>query len=704
MGDPTSVSDTKTSNRGVTRSTGSEERGLANSLAAQRRSRQQQPLLHRVVLEEEMRRSRHAADQRLDEEIEAARRHRQPDEVRVTKPLQDPFGALEVGGGEFIGAGEVDGGPILIGIPRPPASPGKGDAELQKLLTEITRLRGKTKGVKPKNEVIHLRDLWLLLPEETRSKITATLHNPKALPVVKPPGTLSLQEAIRLLGKNNVAGLRQAGARVPNQLRDEFPLNHPNLNTVICYVGPGVGVYFDTVGEIIEMSFGPAFEMEAVREWGEPNGGMFFSLDLTETVRLFPTVEYRRAKFSVQIGGRLAEVHETVRLRQDRAVLFIISPSYWKRRGFRKALSGLPGRVKMAVRRAIDKDYLRSALGKEAKRIENMGASDVAELFLDLVLDWLSPIQTYEDTQDMMRLGRANIMAMGGAANEESDVDIAARLYAREVAAQALGAAIGGARKIGKKPSGAVRQDKAPETVTKSPPVPSSQAASPSQQSSRGTERRESDARAVPAAPPTVIRVPAESTPPESRYIARPERTDKPLPEQAPKGEEIWEELAEELGTSPAKAVSNLTIHGNWPKAKKAAYHLIFGSGTLPAINRPGRVKMTLGHIVEKSTGGLHALDNLMPQLNAVNVKLSGIYGRKPFHLKLPSGEEVRLTAINGKQVTGSLREAFESGIFDIAEQRAISNYITLQVITPEFEKELAELIKKIPNLTELVP
>lgn len=177
----------------------------------------------------------------------------------------------------------------------------------------------------------------------------------------------------------------------------------------------------------------------------------------------------------------------------------------------------------------------------------------------------------------------------------------------------------------------------------------------------------------------------------------------KALHEQPPKGTEVFEELAEEVGTAPAKVTPNWTISGSWRTAKKEAYRLIFGSKTLPDINRPGAVKMTLGHIVEKSTGGTHSLDNLMPQLNDVNVKLSGIYGRKPFRLTLPDGSQVRMTSINGKQITGSLREAFDSGLFDMAEQRAISNYITQQVITPAFEKELADLIKKIPDLADLV-
>lgn len=177
----------------------------------------------------------------------------------------------------------------------------------------------------------------------------------------------------------------------------------------------------------------------------------------------------------------------------------------------------------------------------------------------------------------------------------------------------------------------------------------------------------------------------------------------KGLHEQPVKGEEVFEELAEELATTPATITPNWVIGGNWRTAKKDAYRLIFGSKSLPDINRPGKVQMTLGHIVEKSTGGTHSLDNLMPQLNAVNVKLSGIYGRKPFRLTLPDGRDVPMTSINGKKIPGSLREAFDSGVFTMDEQRAISNFITQQVITPAFEKELANLIAKIPNLAELV-
>jgi hypothetical protein len=168
--------------------------------------------------------------------------------------------------------------------------------------------------------------------------------------------------------------------------------------------------------------------------------------------------------------------------------------------------------------------------------------------------------------------------------------------------------------------------------------------------------------------------------------------------------EATWSALGKELGATPGAAPTGWTLPGKWRQAKTEAFHLIFGSKTLPDINRPGRVRLTLGHIVEKSTGGTHSLDNLMPQLNAVNVKLSGIYARKPFRLRLPSGEEQVLTHLNGKPIVGSLREAFESGVFDMAEQRAISDYLTHLVIAenPAFEKELAELVRKVPNLAEL--
>jgi hypothetical protein len=108
-----------------------------------------------------------------------------------------------------------------------------------------------------------------------------------------------------------------------------------------------------------------------------------------------------------------------------------------------------------------------------------------------------------------------------------------------------------------------------------------------------------------------------------------------------PKGPEIWHELAKELETTPSKIIPNWTISGTWRSAKRKAYQAIFGKKTLPDINQLGHIQMTLGHIVEKATGGTHSLENLMPQLNKVNVRLSGIYGRKPFALPLANGEMV---------------------------------------------------------------
>jgi hypothetical protein len=62
------------------------------------------------------------------------------------------------------------------------------------------------------------------------------------------------------------------------------------------------------------------------------------------------------------------------------------------------------------------------------------------------------------------------------------------------------------------------------------------------------------------------------------------------------------------------------------------------------------------------------------------------------------------IEAFNGKAINGSLREAFQSGAFSLEEQRAISYFVTSMVITPELEAELADLIRKIPNLQNLVP
>lgn len=170
-----------------------------------------------------------------------------------------------------------------------------------------------------------------------------------------------------------------------------------------------------------------------------------------------------------------------------------------------------------------------------------------------------------------------------------------------------------------------------------------------------------------------------------------------------PTGDEIWDELAEELGATPATRQPSWNFPGTWRRAKRFAYKAIFGESTLPEVNRVGRVRMTLGHIVEKSTGGQHALENLMPQLNEVNVELSGIYAREPFALRLPDGTLKTIPEINGKAITGSLREAFQSGRFTLEEQRAISFWITGTVITPAREAELASLIAKIPKLAPLV-
>ena len=84
-----------------------------------------------------------------------------------------------------------------------------------------------------------------------------------------------------------------------------------------------------------------------------------------------------------------------------------------------------------------------------------------------------------------------------------------------------------------------------------------------------------------------------------------------------------------------------------------------------------------------------------MPQLSTVNVRLSGIYGRKNFVTPLPDGSSVAITSIDVKATTGSLREVFESGAFSYEEQPAISYWITGSIIRPVFEQALAYLIRR---------
>ena len=164
---------------------------------------------------------------------------------------------------------------------------------------------------------------------------------------------------------------------------------------------------------------------------------------------------------------------------------------------------------------------------------------------------------------------------------------------------------------------------------------------------------------------------------------------------------EDWSDLAQALGTAPARVVPNWTLEGNWKAVKPEAYELVFGSKTLPDINRPGRIRMTLGHIVEKTSHPIHSLENLLPQLNAVNVKLAGIFARKPFMLRIDGNTEVVLQNLNGKPIVGSLRDAFGSGAFTVDEQRALGYFLLDQVLAahPAFETELANLVREIPDL-----
>ncbi len=167
-------------------------------------------------------------------------------------------------------------------------------------------------------------------------------------------------------------------------------------------------------------------------------------------------------------------------------------------------------------------------------------------------------------------------------------------------------------------------------------------------------------------------------------------------------GVEDWSDLAQALNTTPARAVDNWNLPGDWKRVKPDAYELVFGARSLPDINRPGRIRMTLGHIVEKTSRPMHSMENLMPQLNAVNVKLSGIFARKPFTLQVDAHSNLAPTNINGKPIgAGSLRDAFGSGTFTVDEQRALGYYLLDHVLAehPTFEPELAHLVGEIPDL-----
>jgi hypothetical protein len=153
------------------------------------------------------------------------------------------------------------------------------------------------------------------------------------------------------------------------------------------------------------------------------------------------------------------------------------------------------------------------------------------------------------------------------------------------------------------------------------------------------------------------------------------------------------------------RAVPNWDVPGDWKTVKPDVYTLVFGSRTLPNINRPGRIQMTLGHIVEKTSVPMHSAENLIPQLNAVNVKLAGIFARVPFRLRIDGNTEVVLQNLNNKPITGSLRDAFGSGAFTVDEQRALGLFLLDQVVaeTPQFEADLERLVNQIPTLMQQI-
>jgi hypothetical protein len=149
--------------------------------------------------------------------------------------------------------------------------------------------------------------------------------------------------------------------------------------------------------------------------------------------------------------------------------------------------------------------------------------------------------------------------------------------------------------------------------------------------------------------------------------------------------DDVFREISEELGLDVAQVTTKWHFPGSWSKVKDLAYRAIFGVDNLP-FNSPGKVKVSVHHIVEKWAGGKHSTDNLVPLLQRVHAKVSGIYSRNI----VISGERIPLR----KWMVETLSPE---------ERRGVGYKILFECITKTDDAELKVLMKQTPMFRELL-
>ena len=342
-----------------------------------------------------------------------------------------------------------------------------------------TRRRARTSALVPVDLGAEWVRQWgsepVAPPDEDRRRWRATRTAPVRAYRVTVASALSATEMVSL------EQLRQAGMGVPAGLGAGRLFD---LVGAVVYVGPGFGLAVDRRGALLQLPVGWSFYVAGVPgDEATELSGIFFGGRRTYVPVWFENAERRylvgEAKpgtFGLKVQDRRSSVRKLRAWSErdrDTGVLFVVSPSYWDRRGTVAAVRGGPGRLSDAVSRCVVQGYLEEAIGKAIKKLD---VWDVAKEAFTALVELLLPIPLPGGLEDGRRQAMAVGMAIWGDANATGDVDAAARMLAPEIADMVVGKVVA---KGGKGAARGVRKVRDRRSPPSSSDAASSGAASP---------------------------------------------------------------------------------------------------------------------------------------------------------------------------------------------------------------------------------
>lgn len=335
------------------------------------------------------------------------------------------------------------------GLPLPPSAQPTGDPDaIRAFLTQLDPASSQRRSPRRPTSPRSLDAGW-----PTVSKQLETFE-----PVPEPQRRVrlnalrdaSLADTLRALTTLTVGDIDKPGITLPDAW-DDKTTSLKRLVSEVIYVGPSFFAVFTVDGKVARGTpvgwSGRALSVSAPKT---PTGGTYLAYGLKG-----PTDRYQKPHV-VQLNGELrggafgqwgmnveSTFDEERRLREwsqsGLARVFVVSPSYWHRRGIAAAYGKALVRLWRVCEIGIQEGYWIESL-KEI--LSNIKAWDVAKMVFWMLVDSLCPIPSLDDLDDTTRLATCIGMAIwGDERNAEQDCDAAARLLAPEVLSLAIGAA-----------------------------------------------------------------------------------------------------------------------------------------------------------------------------------------------------------------------------------------------------------------------